>query len=71
MKQEHLMTSTVLNKLRSGESISDKELATAIEQLEPIVDFLQACGDIFFLPAKFLFGKLEQLKHFREARKGK
>lgn len=69
MKPENATTAAVLNKLRSGESISDKELVVAIETLEPVVDFLKANGDIFFLPAKFLCGKLEQLKNFREARK--
>jgi len=69
MKSEHQTTSDVLNRLRVGEAIADKELVVAIETLEPIVEFLQVCGDIFFLPAKFLNGKLEQLKQFREARK--
>jgi len=71
MKQEHVMTALVLHKLRSGEAINDKELVTAIETLDLIVDFLKECGDIFFLPTKFLNGKLEQLKNFREARKQK
>lgn len=70
MKPENFTTATVLNKLRSGESIPDKELVVAIETLEPIVEFLKVNGDIFFLSAKFLGGKLEQLKGFREARKG-
>lgn len=69
MKIENATTATVLGKLRSGESISDKELVVAIETLEPVVEFLKACGDIFYLPSKFLCGKLEQLKNFREARK--
>lgn len=69
MKPENLTTALVLDKLRSGESISDKELVISIETLEPIVEFLKAGGDIFFLPAKYLCGKLEQLKNFREARK--
>ena len=69
MKVENTMTSLVLDKLHKGELISDKELVTAIETLEPIVDFLKECGQIYFLPAKFLNGKLEQLKSFREARK--
>jgi len=71
MKQEHIMTALVLHKLRSGEAIYDKELVTAIETLELIVDFLQECGDIFYLPQKFLSGKLEQLRNFRNARKQK
>jgi len=71
MKQENMTTANVLQKLRSGEAIPDKELVVAIETLEPIVDFLKAAGDIFFLPSKFLCGKLEQLKNFREARKQK
>jgi len=70
MKPENLITANVLGKLRSGENIPDKELVVAIETLEPIVEFLKANGDIFFLPAKYLCGKLEQLKGFREARKG-
>ena len=71
MKQENSTTAMVLEKLRAGGSISDKELVIAIETLEPIVDFLSASGDIFYLPTKFLFGKLEQLKNFRTARKQK
>jgi hypothetical protein len=71
MKPENMATAIVLNKLRSGENISDKELVVAIETLEPIVEFLKAAGDIFYLPSKFLCGKLEQLKNFREARKQK
>jgi len=70
MKSENLTTAAVLNKLRSGELIPDKELVISIETLEPIVEFLKVNGDIFFLPAKYLCGKLEQLKGFREARKG-
>jgi hypothetical protein len=69
MKPEDATTATVLSKLRSGESISDKELVVAIEVLEPIVEFLKACGDIFYLPCKFLHSKLEQLKNYRDARK--
>jgi len=64
-------TSAVLNKLRNGDKIEDKELIIAIETLEPIVDFLFIAGDIFFLPWKFLNGKLSQLKDFREARRTK
>jgi len=69
MKPENATTAVVLDKLRSGEAIGDKELVVAIETLEPIVEFLRASGDIFFLPRRFLDGKLEQLKNFREARK--
>jgi len=64
-------TAAVLIKLRNGDKIDDKELVVAIETLEPIVDFLSIAGDIFFLPKKYLFGRLEQLKDFREARRNK
>jgi hypothetical protein len=69
MKPENATTAVVLDKLRSGEAIGDKELVVGIETLEPICEFLQAAGDVFFLPRRFLDGKLEQLKNFREARK--
>ena len=64
-------TAAVLIKLRNGDKIDDKELVVAIETLEPIVEFLKIAGDIFFLPHKFLNGKLSQLKDFREARRTK
>jgi hypothetical protein len=70
MKAENITTANVLDKLRRGGDIPDKELVIAIETLEPVVEFLKVNGDIFFLPAKYLGGKLEQLKGFREARKG-
>jgi len=70
MKPENLTTASVLEKLRKGGEITDKELVVSIEILEPIVEFLKVNGDIFFLSAKYLCGKLEQLKGFREARKG-
>jgi hypothetical protein len=71
MKPENFTTANVLSKLRSGENIPDKELVVAIETLEPIVEFLKANGDIFFLSAKYLCGKLEQLRNFRDARRQK
>jgi hypothetical protein len=71
VKPEYVMTATVLNKLRYGQEIADKELATAIDNLEPIVDFLKSCGDMFYLPMIYLNGKLDQLKNFREYRKQK
>jgi len=69
MKPENFTTATVLNKLRSGGSISDKELVIAIEILEQICDTLTCFGEIFFLPNKFLKGNLDQLKAMREFRK--
>jgi len=69
MKPENFTTAAVLNKLRSGESIPDKELVIAIETLEQICDTLTCFGEIFYLPNKFLKGKLEQLKAMREFRK--
>lgn len=71
MKPEYLIAASVLNKLRSGDSISDKELVVAIEVIEPAVELMKAFGDIFYLPCKFLSGKLEQLRNFRDARKQK
>ena len=64
-------TAAVLNKLRNGDKIDDKELIVAIETLEPIVEFLKITGDVFFLPHKFLNGKLSQLKDFRETRRNR
>jgi hypothetical protein len=64
-------TSIVLDKLRSGDSISDKELVVAIETLEPVVKFLGTVGEMFYLPWIYLNEKLFQLEQFREARKRK
>jgi len=65
------LTASVLNKLRNGDKIEDKELVVAIETLEPIVEFLTISGDMFFLPKKYLNSKLQQLKDFRDARRNK
>ena len=69
MKPENLTTASVLEKLRKGGEITDKELVVAIETLEQICDTLTCFGEIFYLPNKFLKGKLEQLKAMREFRK--
>lgn len=71
MKVEYGIASGVLTKLRYGQEISDKELISAIETIEPTVEFLKTCGDIFYLPMIYLNGKLEQLKNFRDYRKQK
>ena len=65
------ITRGVLDKLRSGESISDKELVIGIETLEPMVVFLREAGEMFYLSWRYLDEKLYQLKCFREARKTK
>jgi len=64
-------TAAVLRKLRMGELITDKELVVAIEVLTPMVEFLFAAGEIFFLPAQYLHENLRKLEDFREARKQK
>lgn len=67
----HNVAAEVLNKLMTGDKIEDSELASAINTLESIVDFLDAGGDVFFLSWKYLNAKLSQLKEFRTRRKKK
>jgi len=69
MKPENNATANVLDKLRKGGDISDKELVISIEVLEHICDTLTSFGEMFYLPNKFLKGKLEQLKSMRDFRK--
>ena len=69
MHDNNQTASDVLAKLRSGESISDKELANAIDTIEPVANFLRAAGDMFHLSWRYLNESLLQLKDFREARK--
>jgi hypothetical protein len=58
----------IYHKWKSGDAISDEELARGIAGLEEVLPFLQALGDRFFFAYWELMNFGKALIGFREAR---
>jgi len=60
-----------LEKLHSGDHITDEELSITIKNLSPILDFIRKLGEQYHLFWKELYTDLTALKNYEQARKEK
>lgn len=70
-KQLYLLAGEAVRKCRSGDSISDEELAAGIRVLTKIIPPLLAMGDCYYLVFSDLNSKLSQLEGFQNSRRRK
>lgn len=67
--EQHRLAGQAVQKCRSGESISDEELAAGISVLKKVVPALHAMGDCYYLAFAELNQRLITLEGFQESRK--
>jgi predicted nucleic acid-binding protein len=63
------VTATVYQALRRGDSIPDRDLDTAIQELLPAVNLLRLLGPTFHLAWKELFESLTLMQGYQLARR--
>lgn len=57
-----------IEKVHSGDSISNSEIAAALEIMPPVVEVLSALGLKYHLAWKELMFDVQRLKEFKQAR---
>jgi len=60
-----------LDKLHSGDHITDEELSITVKSLSPILDLIRKLGEQYHLFWKELYTYLAALKSYQQARKEK
>jgi hypothetical protein len=61
----------IIEKVKEGSALTDKELDKAISHYDTLADALQVHGEICWLTWRYIYGELIRLEGFKSARNNK